>query len=80
MVLVTSHYYTSIGDYELAKMGFEEILSKDPLAFEAYHGLVMATAQSKFEELDNLMKRIENANDRMKGIKNAMEKCEKEKI
>ncbi|KAF6148867.1 hypothetical protein GIB67_014238 [Kingdonia uniflora] len=68
-VLLKSHFYTSNGDIESAKLGFEEILSKDPFVVEAYHGLVMAMAQSESGELDDVMKRIENV----------MEKCEKEK-
>ncbi|XP_042489352.1 protein SLOW GREEN 1, chloroplastic-like isoform X1 [Macadamia integrifolia] len=57
------------GDVESAMLGFEEIISKDPLFVEAYHGLVMATSQSESGELGDVLKRIESA----------MEKCKKEK-
>ncbi|KAJ4704762.1 Protein SLOW GREEN 1, chloroplastic [Melia azedarach] len=56
------------GDFESATKGFEEILQKDPLRVEAYHGLVMAYSESGYT-LEDLEKRIENA----------MEKCKKEK-
>ncbi|KAI3890220.1 hypothetical protein MKW92_002680 [Papaver armeniacum] len=67
--LLKSHLQSSIGEAEAATSGFEEILSKDPLSVEAYHGLVMAASQSETGELQNVLKRIENA----------MEKCKKEK-
>ncbi|XP_026418114.1 protein SLOW GREEN 1, chloroplastic-like [Papaver somniferum] len=67
--LLKSHLQSSIGEAEAATLGFEEILSKDPLSVEAYHGLVMAASQSETGELQNVLKRIENA----------MEKCKKEK-
>ncbi|KAL5742821.1 hypothetical protein ACOSP7_029553 [Xanthoceras sorbifolium] len=60
------HSYT--GDYELATKGFEEILQRDPVRVEAFHGLVMAYSESGYK-LKDLEKRIENA----------MEKCKKEK-
>ncbi|MCL7048156.1 hypothetical protein MKW94_026839 [Papaver nudicaule] len=67
--LLKSHLQSSIGEAEAATLGFEEILSKDPLSVEAYHGLVMAASQSETGELQNVLKRIENA----------MERCKKEK-
>ncbi|XP_010260033.1 PREDICTED: protein SLOW GREEN 1, chloroplastic-like [Nelumbo nucifera] len=67
--LLKAHLQNYSGDAELAKLGFEEILSKDPLFVEAYHGLVMATSQSESADLENVLKRIENA----------MERCKKEK-
>ncbi|XP_010253347.1 PREDICTED: protein SLOW GREEN 1, chloroplastic-like [Nelumbo nucifera] len=67
--LLKAHLQNYSGDVELAKLGFEEILSNDPLFVEAYHGLVMATSQSESDELGAVLKRIENA----------MERCKKEK-
>ncbi|GAB4856768.1 hypothetical protein Ancab_014686 [Ancistrocladus abbreviatus] len=69
--VLKAHMYTYTGETELAKMGFEEILDKDPLCPQAYHGLVMAVSQSESEgnELGEVLKRIEGA----------MEKCKKEK-
>ncbi|XVE61813.1 hypothetical protein DITRI_Ditri06bG0069400 [Diplodiscus trichospermus] len=56
------------GDFELAKNDFEEILAKDPVRVEAFHGLVMAYSESG-QKLKDLEKRIEGA----------MEQCKKEK-
>ncbi|XWS67001.1 hypothetical protein CRYUN_Cryun05aG0248900 [Craigia yunnanensis] len=56
------------GDFELSKNEFEEILAKDPVRVEAFHGLVMAYSESG-QKLKELEKRIEGA----------MEKCKKEK-
>ncbi|KAF8396693.1 hypothetical protein HHK36_018320 [Tetracentron sinense] len=67
--LLKSHLQSFSGDAELAKLGLEEVLSKDPLFVEAYHGLVMAASQSESDELNDVLKRIENA----------MEICRKEK-
>ncbi|GMH23101.1 hypothetical protein Nepgr_024944 [Nepenthes gracilis] len=70
--LLKSHMYIYTGESESAKMGFEEILAKDPLRVEAFHGLVMAVSQSDSESngLGEVMKRIEGA----------MEKCKREKM
>ncbi|KAK9290830.1 hypothetical protein L1049_009008 [Liquidambar formosana] len=68
--LLKAHIHSYSGEPELAKLGFEEILEKDPLRVEAYHGLVMAVSQSETgEELKDVLKRIEVA----------MERCKKEK-
>ncbi|XP_042510027.1 protein SLOW GREEN 1, chloroplastic-like [Macadamia integrifolia] len=67
--LLKAHIQNYSGDIELAKLGFEEIISKDPLRVEAYHGLVMATSQLESGDLGDVLKRIESA----------MEKCKKEK-
>ncbi|XWS43680.1 hypothetical protein CRYUN_Cryun16bG0124100 [Craigia yunnanensis] len=56
------------GDFELAKNEFEEILAKDPVRVEAFHGLVMAYSESG-QKMKELEKRIEGA----------MEKCKTEK-
>ncbi|CAH8321922.1 unnamed protein product [Eruca vesicaria subsp. sativa] len=55
------------GDFESATKGFEEILAKDPLRVEAYHGLVMAYSDSE-SKLSELERRIGEA----------MERCKKE--
>lgn len=60
------HMYND--DHESAKKLFEEILKKDPLRVEAFHGLVMATSESN-EPLKGLLKRVEEA----------MESCRKQK-
>uniref|UniRef100_A0A0R0KSI5 Uncharacterized protein n=1 Tax=Glycine max TaxID=3847 RepID=A0A0R0KSI5_SOYBN len=52
------HIYND--DHAPACKLFEEILKKDPLRVEAFHGLVMATAQSN-EPLKSLLKRVEEA-------------------
>ncbi|OVA03552.1 Tetratricopeptide repeat-containing domain [Macleaya cordata] len=71
--LLKSHLQSSIGESEMAKLGFEEILSKDPLSVEAYHGLVMAASQSDSGELGDVLKRINKAMERCKVEKNKEE-------
>ncbi|EEF29383.1 protein SLOW GREEN 1, chloroplastic [Ricinus communis] len=66
--LLKSQIFSYSGDFESARKGFEEILEKDPLRVEAYHGLVMAHAESG-DSVDKVLKRIESA----------MDKCRKEK-
>ncbi|XP_022767478.1 protein SLOW GREEN 1, chloroplastic-like [Durio zibethinus] len=66
MLKAQIHSYS--GDFELAKNEFEEILVKDPVRVEAFHGLVIAYSESG-QKLKELEKRIEGA----------MEKCKKEK-
>ncbi|WOG91222.1 hypothetical protein DCAR_0310470 [Daucus carota subsp. sativus] len=57
--LLKSHLFVYSGDVESAKKGFNEILSKDPLRVEAYHGLVMAASQDESSpELEEVEKRI----------------------
>ncbi|KAJ0089058.1 hypothetical protein Patl1_31949 [Pistacia atlantica] len=55
------------GDFEAAAKGFEEILQKDPIRVEAFHGLVMTYEDAGYK-LKDLEKRIESA----------MQKCKKE--
>ncbi|MCD7466281.1 hypothetical protein HAX54_002844 [Datura stramonium] len=58
--LLKSHLYVNFGEVELAKVGFNEILKKDPLRVEAYHGLVMAASQDEsIEELVEIEKKVE---------------------
>ncbi|CAN4116893.1 unnamed protein product [Withania somnifera] len=58
--LLKSHLYVNCGEVELAKVGFNEILKKDPLRVEAYHGLVMAASQEEStKELEGIEKKVE---------------------
>lgn len=69
--LLRAHMYSYLGESELAKARFEEILEKDPLRVEAYHGLVMAAkrGETSGKELEEVLKRIQEA----------LEKCKREK-
>ncbi|KAA8516475.1 hypothetical protein F0562_017019 [Nyssa sinensis] len=68
--LLKAHMYCYSGDLEMAKLGFNEVLSKDPLRVEAYHGLVMTVSQADFgRELKEIEKRIGEG----------IEMCKKEK-
>ncbi|KAK4767258.1 hypothetical protein SAY87_024023 [Trapa incisa] len=66
--LLKANLHSYSGDFELAKKEFEDILEKDPIRVEAYHGLVMAGSESG-DELKGVLERI----------KAAMEMCRKEK-
>ncbi|XP_065854012.1 protein SLOW GREEN 1, chloroplastic [Euphorbia lathyris] len=66
--LLKAQIFSYSGDFESARKIFEEILEKDPLRVEGYHGLVMAGSESG-DSLNDVMKRIESA----------MDKCKKEK-
>ncbi|XP_004493905.1 protein SLOW GREEN 1, chloroplastic-like [Cicer arietinum] len=66
--LLKANMYIYNDDHESAKTLFEDILKKDPLRVEAFHGLVMATLESH-EPLKGLLKRVEKA----------MELCKKQK-
>uniref|UniRef100_A0A1J3FRA9 Protein SLOW GREEN 1, chloroplastic n=2 Tax=Noccaea caerulescens TaxID=107243 RepID=A0A1J3FRA9_NOCCA len=65
--VLKANIFTYSGDLDSAKTGFEEILAKDPLRVEAYHGLLMAYSDAGLE-----LKEVE------KRIKEAMLMCEKE--
>ncbi|TKY62229.1 SLOW GREEN 1 protein [Spatholobus suberectus] len=52
------HIYND--EHGRARELFEEILEKDPLRVEAFHGLLMATSESN-ESLRGLLKRVEEA-------------------
>jgi len=70
--LLKANMYIYNDDHESAKKLFEEILKKDPLRVEAFHGLVMASSESdeqSDEPLKGLSKRVEKA----------MELCKKQK-
>ncbi|KAJ8532908.1 hypothetical protein K7X08_015797 [Anisodus acutangulus] len=58
--LLKSHLYVNFGEVELAKVGFNEILKKDPFRVEAYHGLVMAASQDEsIEEIQGIEKKVD---------------------
>lgn len=58
--LLKANIHNYMGEPELAKTEFEEILGKDPLRVEAYHGLVMVSSQSP-EDLKKATKRVDEA-------------------
>lgn len=65
--LLRGHTYCSVGESEMARPVFEEILAKDPDRVEAYHGLVMSTSQSDAgNELREVEKRIGDAIERLR--------------
>ncbi|KAM7263156.1 hypothetical protein ACFE04_000839 [Oxalis oulophora] len=66
--LLKAQIYSYSGDFENAKRGFEDILAKDPIRVEAYHGLVMT-----YSEAGDSLKDVE------KRVQLAMEKCIKDK-
>ncbi|KAL1195862.1 protein SLOW GREEN 1 [Cardamine amara subsp. amara] len=66
--VLKANIFTYSGDLDSAKSGFEEILAKDPLRVEAYHGLLMAYSDAGLD-----LKEVENR------IEEAMLKCKKEK-
>ncbi|KAM5560012.1 protein SLOW GREEN 1, chloroplastic [Rosa sericea] len=63
--LLKANVHTYLGENDLAASEFEDILAKDPLRVEAYHGLVMSASQSE-EKLKLVLKRVEKA---MEGCK-----------
>lgn len=66
--LLKANIFSYIGEQELARKEFEEILEKDPLRVEAFHGLVMVSSeQSDENSLKDVSIRVEEA----------MEKCDK---
>ncbi|VYS54743.1 unnamed protein product [Arabidopsis thaliana] len=67
--MLKANIFSYSGDLESAKTGFEEILVKDPLRVEAYHGLVMAYSDSG-DDLNAVEKRIDEAMVRCKKEKN----------
>ncbi|XP_062117119.1 protein SLOW GREEN 1, chloroplastic-like [Humulus lupulus] len=67
--VLKANIHSYMGELELAKYEFEEILKKDPLRVEAYHGLVMAASQSEDSNLEAMAKRVEEA----------MKMCEKQR-
>ncbi|KAA0047338.1 hypothetical protein IC582_020192 [Cucumis melo] len=67
--MLRANFHSYMGELELAKNEFEEILAKDPLRVEAYHGLAMVAEQLNDNSLKDVTKRIEEA----------MEKCKNQK-
>ncbi|XP_019251042.1 PREDICTED: protein SLOW GREEN 1, chloroplastic-like [Nicotiana attenuata] len=65
-----SHLYVHNGELELAKLGFREVISKDPYHVEAYRGLVVV-AGSEVDSLEE-MKEIE------KEVEEGIKMCEEE--
>ncbi|KEH24003.1 TPR superfamily protein [Medicago truncatula] len=70
--LLKANMYIYNDDHESAKKLFEEILKKDPLRVEAFHGLVMASSESN-EQSDEPLKGL------LKRVEKAMELCKKQK-
>ncbi|KAH0724133.1 hypothetical protein KY289_007177 [Solanum tuberosum] len=67
-----SHLYVHNGEIELAKLGFRDVILKDPYYVEAYRGLVVAASEDEsMEEMKKIEKQV------MEGI-NMCEKEEKE--
>ncbi|KAL4605205.1 hypothetical protein ACB092_09G012000 [Castanea dentata] len=63
--LLKANVFSFMGEQELAKSEFEEILEKDPLRVEAYHGLVMVSSELSDENmLKELAKRVEEATEK----------------
>ncbi|KAM7464099.1 hypothetical protein LguiA_032220 [Lonicera macranthoides] len=58
-LLLRGHMHVYQENLELAELGFKEIISKDPLRVEAYHGLLMVASQydSGLEEIEKLIKK-----------------------
>lgn len=60
--LLKAHLNSHNGEAGTAKMLYEELLEKDPLLVEAYHGLFMSASQSDDDDdIDDLLRRIEGA-------------------
>ncbi|KAI3940059.1 hypothetical protein MKW92_050349 [Papaver armeniacum] len=60
-ILKKSHFLARNKDYKLAGLGFEEVISKDPLNIDAYFGLISCINDSGSGEYGNVLKRIEKA-------------------
>lgn len=71
--ILRCHLLSQSGDPDSARAGFEEIISRNPLSVEAYHGLVMVEKDYSDENssgnFDSIMERIQKA----------MEMCKKER-
>ncbi|CAI0472572.1 unnamed protein product [Linum tenue] len=68
--LLKAQIYSYSGDSDSSTKIFEEVLEKDPLRVEAYHGLVMAYSEDG-RSMSDVMKRIEAAMNKCKKEKNA---------
>ncbi|CAN6802730.1 unnamed protein product [Brassica oleracea] len=58
--VLKANIFTYSGEIDSAKASFEDILAKDPLRVEAYHGLVMAYSDAGLD-LNEVESRIEEA-------------------
>ncbi|KAJ6833340.1 protein SLOW GREEN 1, chloroplastic-like [Iris pallida] len=71
--ILRCHLLSQSGDPDSARAGFEEIISRNPLSVEAYHGLVMVEKDYSDENssgnLDSIMERIQKS----------MEMCKKQR-
>lgn len=57
--ILKNQLYVLTGELETARNGFNEILSKDPLRVEAYHGLITAAAEEdQWETLNRIEIRV----------------------
>nr|GMC83002.1 protein SLOW GREEN 1, chloroplastic-like [Ipomoea batatas] len=60
--LLRNHLYVLTGEFDAARRGFNEILAKEPLLVEAYHGLITAVSEDdQIEELKGIEERIVKA-------------------
>ncbi|KGN54218.1 protein SLOW GREEN 1, chloroplastic [Cucumis sativus] len=71
--LLKANFYSYMGELELAKNEFEDILARDPFVVEAYHGLATVAEQLNDNSLKDVAKRIEEA---MKKCKNQKDKSD----
>ncbi|CAI9766282.1 unnamed protein product [Fraxinus pennsylvanica] len=72
--LLKSHLHAYNEEIELARRGFNELLTIDPFRVEAYHGLVTAASREESgEELEKIKKKVEEA---MKLCKNENKKSD----
>lgn len=61
-VVLRANLYSYLGEHEAAAAEFEEMLRRDPLRVEAYHGLVMAASESgDSRKVSETMERAEAA-------------------
>lgn len=55
-----SHLYVHSGEIQLAKLGFRDVILKDPYYVEAYRGLVVAASEDEsVEEMKKIEKQVE---------------------
>lgn len=60
--LMKSHLHVYVGETELAKKGFNEIIAKDPFQVGAYHGLAIAVSEGdSIEEIQGIQERVQEA-------------------
>ncbi|XP_028754152.1 uncharacterized protein LOC114713654 [Neltuma alba] len=62
-----SHIHSCTEELELVKVGFEEILEKDPYGTKSYHGLIL-----------EYLEMVDECKDILKDIKKKMDRCERE--